>query len=206
MANQFLAGTQLSFEVSYDSNALDFVALKAYSYSSGAYSSVADVVIPMLLLDVNTNSYGCVFTPPHNRPYIVTKGSYTNSSYNISDGRFGGSEAFTILPADLAVSIVAVGMTVCVNPVTGLLTLQTWIDLNGTTITDPDSALIKIYDDAGTLVYTLGPDSSANAEGIFILTHTNVVQTLGINRSYLAIITIDTPSGAFTATRPFTVF
>lgn len=90
--NEVTAGTELPFEVTFDSPSLE-VALKIMDVTAGVPGTLVGTV-PM----VNTinNTYGALYTPlVAGKKYITNKAVYTDNTYATRDPNYSeGSESF----------------------------------------------------------------------------------------------------------------
>lgn len=96
-------------------------------------------------------------------------------------------------------------MNVAVNRDTDILTFQAWLNENGQTVTDADTAVVDVYNSNGTLNFSIGPASPDSPQGVFKLTRANASTVIAKNQGYTAVITITRGLQTLRSIKSFTV-
>ena len=117
------------------------------------------------------------------------------SSYQ-TVGSFGESGGF----------VIDARMSVAVNPQTDTLQFLAWLEKNEQMVSDPTQATVLIYNGSGTLILTLGPNTSPVGAGVFQFTSGGASQVLNANFTYVALVQIIEGGNTYSSMRPFTVF
>jgi hypothetical protein len=86
------------------------------------------------------------------------------------------------------------------------ITFQIWLNIDGEPVTAVTSASIQVFNNAGGLIFALGPDTTPTAAGVFSITQTNATSYFSANNSYMMHATVIAPSGTYVSLKAFTVF
>ena len=95
---------------------------------------------------------------------------------------------------------------VSIDPDTDTLTAEAWMIQDGTPLTDRDTCTVNLYDSAGALACSIGPELVSSPQGVFTLTRNSASAVLIKNRAYVAEIIITKGVDSKTSLKSITVF
>jgi hypothetical protein len=119
----------------------------------------------------------------------------------------------TLTPEDIAAIVSAssaanrdIDMTTTIDSATDTIEFLVWSDLNHDTIEDPISAVMSVFNGAGTLIFSLPINSSPTAQGVFYFTKTPITGVIARGETYVVSITIVAGLTSLQKLKSFTVF
>ena len=97
-------------------------------------------------------------------------------------------------------------LVVAINPATDVMTLMSWLEMNGQVYTSAASSSVNVYDNTGTVVMAVGPDDMVYSNGVFSFSRANASTVLIANNAYTCTVDITVGLNTYAGTVPITVF
>lgn len=95
---------------------------------------------------------------------------------------------------------------IAIDPVADVLTAEAWMIQDGSPLTDRTSCSINVYNSAGSLIFTMGPNTSPSSQGVFTLVYNSASAVIIRNKAYVAQISITNGVTTKMSLQTFTVF